>query len=142
MTKDEAKQILQMLMGAFPRHGLDDAGVRMWADALSRWEVETATTAAQRFIQRDDFLPSIAKFASETKRVIDASKLGVAKDDCANPDGCQGWWLDVEEVPVISRATGDVAEVRERTTARPCADCRPDLFQRWKSGELGRVNQA
>ena len=114
----------------------------MWADSLARWEVEPATTAAQQFIQRDDFLPSIAKFAVGVKKVVDAGKKGQAREDCTNPDGCQGWWLEIEEVPVISNSTGDVEGVRERSAARPCADCRPDLFQRWKSGELGRVDKA
>ncbi len=52
MTKDDAKQVLQMLLGAFTRHGLDDSGVRMWADALSRHDFDDAVSAAQLVIQR------------------------------------------------------------------------------------------
>ncbi len=138
MTKAEAKQVLQMLLGAFPRHGLDNGGVRMWADALSNWDSKTATTAAQRFIQRDEFMPSIAKFVTEAKRVINESKIGKPRDDCTNPDGCHGWWLKQEERPAIN-SNGEVAGVQTGLVAMPCSDCRPDLFARYKNGAFNKM---
>jgi hypothetical protein len=138
MTKDDAKQVLQMLLGAFPRHGLDDSGVRMWADALSRHDFDDAVSAAQQVIQRDEFMPSIAKFAGEVKRVVNLSKRGSSRDDCTNPDGCQGWWLKQEERVVVN-GEGEVAGVRTLETATPCSECRPDLFARWKDGSLHKT---
>jgi hypothetical protein len=135
MTKDKAKQVLQMLLGAFPRHGLDDSGVKMWAEALSLHEFDNAVIAARQVVQRDEFMPSIAKFSGEVKRVVARSKLGEQKEDCTNPDGCQGWWMKQEE-QIILTGDGEVSGVRTVETATPCSDCRPDLFARWRDGSL------
>ncbi len=124
-----------MLLGAFPRHGLDDNGVRMWGESLSRSDFDIAVAAARQVIQRDEFMPSIAKFASEIRHAVDLSKRGPVRDDCTNPNGCQGWWLKESEQPVVN-GDGEVLEVRIVETATPCSECRPDLFARWKDGSL------
>lgn len=135
MTKDEAKQVLQMLLGAFPRHGLDDAGVRMWGESLSQSDFDVAVAAARQVIQRDEFMPSIAKFAGEIRHAVNLSKRGTSRDDCTNPDGCQGWWLRKDE-SVVLNGDGEVVGVRTVEGATPCPECRPDLFARWRDGSL------
>mgnify|MGYP003627812450 FL=1 len=135
MTKDEAKQVLQMLLGAFPRHGLDDNGVRMWGESLSRTDFDIAATAARQVIQRDEFMPSIAKFAGEVRHTVNLSKRGSINDDCTNPDGCQGWWMKQSESAVVN-GDGEVVEIRTMEKATPCSECRPDLFARWKDGSI------
>ncbi len=136
MNKTEAKQVLSMLLGAFPRHGLDESGIRMWADALSRMDEESARRAAQTIVQTHEFMPTIARFNEQVRKYVDAAKIGEPRPDCTNPDGCQGWWLDEIEVPIIAKATGETVDTRTKLVARPCSDCRPDLHDRWSRGQL------
>ena len=90
-----------MLLGAFPRNGLDDDGIRMWSEALQDFKVDEAKTTASRFVQDEEFMPSIAKFRATHRNLINTAKrkeLG----KCTRTDCWSGWcrpelykrWLD------------------------------------------------
>ena len=139
MNKGEIKEVLGMLLGAFPRNGLDDDGIRMWSDALAEFEVEEAKKTASRFVQDEEFMPSIAKFRATHRNLISASKRKDIKK-CHNKE-CFAGWIDANYTD--SRVDPDTEEVvlYEHKAVRPCANCKPELYRRWLDGTLHQVTE-
>tara|TARA_B100000029_G_scaffold40251_3_gene37631 strand:- start:8624 stop:9046 length:423 start_codon:yes stop_codon:yes gene_type:complete len=134
MNKGEIKEVLGMLLGAFPRNGLDDDGIRMWSEALQDFKVDEAKATASRFVQDEEFMPSIAKFRATHRNLISAAKR---KDlgKCTRTD-CWSGWVDANYLE--NKVDPDTEEItqHEHQAVRPCSGCRPELYQRWLDGTI------
>ncbi|MBT26701.1 MAG: hypothetical protein CML60_09950 [Rhodobacteraceae bacterium] len=134
MNKAETKEVLGMLLGAFPRNGLDDDGIRIWSEALTEFDLKEAKKTASQFVQNDEFMPSIAKFRATHRNLLRVSK-NVNSDKCNRTD-CWSGWVDANYME--TRVDPDTEEVTqyEHKAVRPCAGCRKELFNRWLEGTL------
>ena len=123
-----------MLLGAFPRNGLDDDGIRMWSEALTEFKFDEAKTTASRFVQEEEFMPSIAKFRATHRNLVRVSKNQNSKK-CSRTDCWSGW---VDHNYMESRVDPDTQEVTqyEHKAVRPCEGCRKELFNRWLDGSI------
>lgn len=64
MTFDEAGDILEALILSYPRHGLTDAAMESWIEAIhdSRAEPDQALLVARRWGRTHEWFPSLAEF--------------------------------------------------------------------------------
>ncbi len=134
MNKGEIKEVLGMLLGAFPRNGLDDDGIRMWSEALTEFKFDEAKTTASRFVQDEEFMPSIAKFRATHRNLVRVSK-NQDSAECRNEDCWSGWVEDNREETRVDPDTEEVTTYIHKAV-RPCPECRKELFNRWLDGSI------
>jgi len=122
MNSVDAARIFATLQGAYPYAKVDDITVSVWANSLDLLEFGIASQAAQRWIDAEEFFPTIAAFNGIATAIRREERDAAGEPPPAHSAiRCDGsGWFD--------RGNG----------SEPCPACNPWLRERWDSGQRDR----
>lgn len=123
MNEVDAARVMAALHGAFPNTGVDDATISMWANALSLVDYQVAMAAVQRYVETENFWPTIAKFNGVITEMHRESRgTGAQRALMGTAIRCNGsGWFD--------RGGGQ----------EPCPTCNPWMREQWREGKLNQT---
>jgi len=133
MRPNEVAQIVGRLRAAFPSARTEDATALVWAEELAPIDLGVAMAATRRWIQEEEWFPTLAKFLELCRsEALAAQKRSLDR----HPGPCHacGGASWIEE----SRGTGysDEIVLTPSSSERwlPCQACNGPAYDRWRDG--------
>lgn len=119
MTHDQARQIVALLIAAYPHSPADEVTVDLWVNALLPADFELAADAAHETVRTTSWWPTIAEFNGRMTELLRARNRRQQPTAITSRIRCDGTgWFD--------RGAG----------MEPCPTCNPWLRTQFEEGDL------